>query len=82
MTEMFEMIDDNGLWLDDENPHQFGLRKVPTDESGESTYILEFGDESTFSVGLTGSEVLAIKNLLRDVYKHPNGDLVVVNEQD
>jgi len=82
MTEMFEMIDDNGLWLDDENPHQFGLRKGPTDETGESTYVLEFDDENTLSLGLSISEVLAIQSLLKGVYINIGGGLSVVNEQD
>jgi len=79
---MTTIIDETGLWLDDENLHQLGICKAPSDESGESSYILKFGDDDALSLDLTVSEVLAIKNLLRGVYKHPNGDLVVVNEQD
>jgi len=79
---MTEMIDENGLWLDDENPHQFGLRKGPTDKSGESTYFLEFDYVNTFSLGLSISEVLAIQSLLKGVYVNVGGELSVVNEQD
>jgi len=79
---MTEIIDETGQWLDDESPHQFGLRKGPTDETGESTYVLEFDDENTLSLGLTISEVLAIQRLLKGVYVNIGGELSVVNEQD
>ena len=73
---MTTIIDENGLWLDDENLQRLGICKGEIDEFGEKTYFVIFENDLR-TANLTVHEVLALQSLLSVVDVNSNGDLVM-----